>query len=665
MPTLVNYFGDDEFFQGGASYANLMDSSPFLSLRSHVDVYYPPLKRSRISAPFIFEEKFVPKKKPSIEVLPDECLYEILRRLPGGQERSVCASVSKRWLLLLSSINRAEICSNTQSLKLNEELVSDKAEKGFDLNKEPRPVDDNIEMIQDVQEVESDGCLTRSLEGKKATDIRLAAISVGNGSRGGLGKLLIRGTNSTRGVTDIGLSAIGRGCPSLRVLSLWNVPSIGDEGLIEIANGCHMLEKLDLSQCPSISNKALFAIAENCPNLASLTIESCSKIGNEGLQAIGRCCPNLQCITIKDCPLVGDQGVVSLISSASHALLKVNLEVVNITDVSLAVIGQYGKNVKDLVLTGLQSVSERGFWVMGKAEGLQKLKSIKISCCGGVTDLALQAVGKGCPNLKQLSLRRCSVSDDGFVAFARSAASLESLQLEECNSITQSGVLIALSNCGKLKSLNLVKCLGIKDIVSRLTLPSSCESLRSLSILNCPGFSNASLALVGKICPQLQYVDLSGLCAITDSGILPLLQSCKAGLVKVNLSGCMNLTDTVISALAKLHGETLQLLNLDGCRKISNASLVAIAENCSLLKELDVSKCAITDFGIAALSCAKELELQILSLSGCSQVSDKSLPYLANMGQTLFGLNLQHCNSISSGTIELLVERLWRCDILV
>ncbi|KAJ4951560.1 hypothetical protein NE237_028392 [Protea cynaroides] len=663
MPTLVNYGGDDDFYPGSL-YANPTDSSLVLSLGSHVDVYCPPRKRSRICAPFVFRDKLEQKKRPSIDVLPNECLFEIFRRLPGGLERSACAGVSKRWLTLLSGIRSTDICGsrNTDSLKLDGGLVSSKADESSELGKESTL---SISNENEEQNLESDGHLTRCLEGKKATDIRLAAIAVGNSSLGGLGKLLVRGSNSIRGITDFGLSAIACGCPSLRVLSLWNVSSISDEGISEIANGCHLLEKLDLCQCPQISDKGLIAIAENCPNLTALTIESCPNIGNEGLQAIGKRCPNLQSISVKDCPRVGDQGVASLLSSTTCVMTKVKLQGVRVTDVSLAVLGHYGKAVTDIVLTGLQNVSERGFWAMGNACGLLKLKSITITSCRGVTDLGLEAFGKGCPNLKQLCIRKCSfLSDNGLAAFAKIAVSLECLQLEECNRITQRGVLGALSSCGaKMKTLSLVKCMGIKDMVLELPVLSPCESLRSLCIRNCPGFGTSSLAMVGKLCPQLQHIDLSGLCGITDAGILPLIGNCEAGLVKVNVSGCMNLTDAVVKAIASRHGGTLQLLNLDGCRKITDASLVAIAESCEILHDLDVSKSAITDYGIATLSSAKQLDLQILSLSGCSNVTDKSIPPLGKL-ETLVGLNLQQCKSISSRAVELLVEHLWRCDIL-
>ncbi|CAL5198636.1 unnamed protein product [Lathyrus oleraceus] len=638
MPALVNHGGDDELYPGG-----LVDLGGRLrTASSNVDVYSSPTKRARISVPFSFgdleaESEVDVDYKSSVEILPDECLFEIFRRLSSGKERSSCACVSRKWLMLVSGICKDEIETVVKTISSDESH----------------------------EDVEGDGYLTRRLEGKKATDVRLAAIAVGTSWRGGLGKLSIRGNNSVRGVTNRGLSAVANGCPSLRSLSLWNVSSVGDKGLCEIGKRCHMLEKLDLCHSRWITNKGLIAIAEGCPNLTTLNIESCSKIGNEGLQAVAKLCPNLHSISIKDCPLVGDHGVSSLLSSASE-LSRVKLQILNITDFSLAVIGHYGKSITNLVLSGLRNVNERGFWVMGVAQGLQKLVSLTITSCHGVTDASIEAIGKGCPNLKQMCLRRCCfVSDSGLVAFAKSAGSLENLHLEECNRFTQSGIIGAISSIkAKLKSLTLVKCMGIKDIEVEVSMLSPCESLRSVTIKNCHGIGSASLAVIGKLCPQLQYVDLTGLYGITDAGLLPLLENCEAGLVKVNLTGCWNLTDNIVSATTRLHGGTLEVLNLDGCWNITDASLVAIADNCLLLNDLDVSRCAITDAGISVLSDAIQLSLQVLSMSGCSEISNNCMPFLKKLSQNLLGLNLQNCIGIGSNTIELLVESLWRCDIL-
>lgn len=632
-----------------------MDLGCFLPISSRMDGYFQPSKRARTSFRVAFERSDFEQgaKNASIDDLPDECLFEIFRRLRSGKSKSSCACVSKQWLMLLSNIRRAEISNNLFGFSKSEDLC---------------PVSDDIEISSayEDQELENNGYLTRHLEGKKATDIRLAAIAVGTSNHGGLGKLSIRGMNSICGVTNVGLKAIAHGCPSLRALSLWNIATIGDEGLLEIAKECHLLEKLDLCKCPLISNKALIAIAEGCPNLTVLSIESCPNIGNEGLQAIGRSCTKLQSISIKDCPLIGDRGVSSLISSASSSLNKVKLQALNITDFSLAVIGHYGMVVTHLTLCCLQNVSEKGFWVMGNAQALKQLVSLTITSCQGVTDVSLEAIGNGCKSLKQICFRKCSfISDNGLEAFSKASRTLEGLQLEECNRITISGIIGSLTNHeSNLKSLALVKCSGIKDTALQFPLHSHGSSLRWLSIRNCTGFGAASLATVGRLCPQLQHLDLVGLYGLTDAVLLPLLESCE-GLVKVNLSGCLNLTDESVLALARIHGVTLQLLNLDGCRKITDQSLVAIADNLLVLNELDVSNCAVSDRGLAALARTEQINLLILSLSGCRGITSKSLPFLERLGKTLVGLNLKDCNSISCSSIEVLVENLWRCDILV
>ncbi|XP_010493788.1 PREDICTED: EIN3-binding F-box protein 2 [Camelina sativa] len=621
MSGIFGFSGDEDFFLGGSMHNLSPGSCP--------GVYFPARKRLRIAATSVFSG--FEQKQTSIDVLPDECLFEILRRLPSGKERSACACVSKHWLHLLTSITRNEV-------------------------------------VESVQDLEGEGFLSRSLDGKKATDLRLAAVSVGTSSRGGLGKLHIRGSGFESNVTDAGLGAIAHGCPSLRVLSLWNLPAVSDVGVSEIARSCPMIEKLDLSRCPGITDSGLVAIAENCVNLSDLTIDSCSGVGNEGLRAIARRCINLRSISIRSCPRIGDQGVAFLLAQAGSYLTKVKLQMLNVTGMSLAVLGHYGAAVTDLVLQGLQGVNEKGFWVMGNAKGLKKLKYLSVVSCRGMTDVGLEAVGNGCPDLKHVSLNKCLlVSGKGLVALAKSALSLESLKLEECHRINQFGLLGFLMNSGlKLKAFSLANCLGIGDFNSESPLPStSCSSLRSLSIRCCPGFGDASLAFLGNFCHQLQDVELCGLDGVTDAGVRELLQSNNVGLVKVNLSGCINVSDSTVSAVSVCHGHTLESLNLDGCKNITDASLVAVAKNCYSVNDLDISNTLVSDHGIKALaSSPNHLNLQVLSVGGCSAITDKSKACIQKLGRTLLGLNIQRCGRISSSTVDTFLEQLWRCDIL-
>ncbi|KAJ6844316.1 uncharacterized protein M6B38_291980 [Iris pallida] len=628
MPAVVNFGGEDDI-----CLRKPLDCAPY---------YCSPRKRSRLSAP-LYSRFAVPKQQQqqqqSVDSLPDECLFEILRRLAGARERSVSACVSKRWLALVASVRPSEV--------------------------PPRRIPD----LNSAAAAEEDdaGCLTRNLAGEEATDLRLSAIAVGAAGRGGLGRLMILGSPAApRGVTDLGLSAVARGCPSLQALSMRKLPSVTDRGLAEIAGCCPLLEKLDICACPGITDRGLIAIADHCPNLTSLILDSCSGIANEGLRAVGRLCPKLNSVTIKDCPLVGDPGIAGLMCSASSTMEKISLQGLNITDVSLACIGHYGKAVTNLSLGGLRNVAERGFWVMGSAAGLRSLRSIAITACRGATDAGLEAVAGGCPSLRLLRLNKCSyLSDVGLRAFAEKAPALEQLQLQECCRVTLVGVLGSLIICGgRLKTLSLVNCTGIRDAdCSPQALPL-CGSLRSLTVRDCPGFTTSSLAVVAKICPNLVQLDLGGLVGVTDAGLLPLVESSSVGLVKVNLKGCANLTDAAVSALVKLHGSSLKELNVDGCNKLTDETLLAIADSCTELKELDVSTAAITGYGVAVLASARHLNLQILSLAGCSMLTNKILPLLGNMGSSLTGINLKNCNQISAYGIKSLEEKIYWCDIL-
>ncbi|KAG4943975.1 hypothetical protein JHK84_048035 [Glycine max] len=114
-------------------------------------------------------------------------------------------------------------------------------------------------------------------------------------------------------------------------------------------------------------------------------------------------------------------------------------------------IGHYGKAITNLVLSGLKDVTGRG--VMGAAQ-----------------------------------------------AFAKASVSLENLLLEECNRFTLTRIIVALVNIKmKLKSLSLVKYMGVKDIDMEVSILSPCESFQSLVIQKCPGFGSASLAMIVQI----------------------------------------------------------------------------------------------------------------------------------------------------------------------
>ncbi|XP_078428016.1 EIN3-binding F-box protein 1-like [Wolffia australiana] len=621
---------DDVVVSRRRKLSDLADAGIFLSLAPRVDWLLPPLKRTRVSAPFIPLAWENLNRCPSLDSLKDECLVEILSRLDGDKERSVAACVSKRWLWLLA--NRVDRASPKKPL--------------LDLNVEAGPGD------------KEDQITVRCVEGDEATDLKLFAMAVG--SKGGIGKLSIRSGGAA--VSDLGLAAVARHSPNLRALSLWNADNVTDKGLSQIANRCPLLEKLDLFGCPSISDKGISAVAMKCCRLSSLAIESCPAVGDDCLWAVGHFCANLASVSIVDSAMVGDKGVASLLSFPSSSLRRLVLRRLAITDLSAAVVGRYGKTVAELILADLPNVSERGLWTMGCAGGLRRLESLTLAG-SWATDLALEAVARGCPSLKRLSLRSADrLTDHGLRRLAGWSPSLESLQLEDC-------ALVALISLGEsLRSLSVVRCRGFRDVASSAKLRSSCP-LISLTINDCPGFGDAGLVLLGKLCKRVQRLKLVSLPGISDAGLLSFFEDCRETvslLKKVNLSGCASVTDAAIRALAELHGRSLRVLSLGDCKRITDDGLAAISESCVRLEDVDLSGCAVSDAGVAALatSAAGRDSLGVVSLSGCGGVSGRSLLHLGNLCPRLRGLNLQFCLSVTDQDVASFQNGTGRCDVL-
>lgn len=594
-----------------------------------------------------------------INSLPDELLCHIFCFLPRARERSACASVSKRWLLLQSRLRQDEfMCSHAED-GLDE--ACDEVKSLEAISEGGGKADDDDKRIK-KQSQWAKGDLSRCLEGRKATDVRVAAMAVGTGARGGLGKLSIRQGSAT----DVGLSAVGFCCAALRNLCLWDCPNFKDEGLSTIGKGCRLLEKVDLFKCPLVGDLGLQSIAKNCPLLSFLSLDECGLVSNKSLVAVGEGCSNLLSLNIRNCPLIGDDGLVSAVCNLKK-LKRMKLEGLRVGDKSLACIGLYAKALVRLSLQNLDVVSEEGFILFSKAAGMQSLKLFSVTSCKNFTDSPLAILGKMLHGLKHISLVKCDrISDMGISLFMQTSVSLEVLHLERCNLITGMGLIpIFSSNVKKIREVQVKNCDGIQDVgVFSPKHFSSHSTVKSVSLAHCPGVGNMLLALMGCLCPQITDLDLSGLTGITDEGLLAFLFSGSRQLASLNLSGCTKLTDRVVFAVAEQCGDSLKNFVLDGCKRVTDKGLKAVAKHCAFLEDLDVSQCSVTDEGVIALLFETGLTLSSLNLSGCSAITDKVLPFIEESCHGLTDLNLKHCQGLSRKVIDDFESRLWKCAVL-
>lgn len=126
---------------------------------------------------------------------------------------------------------------------------------------------------------------------------------------------------------------------------------------------------------------------------------------------------------------------------------------------------------------------------------------------------------------------------------------------------------------------------------------------------------------IAENCKGLISLDLSSPHrAISSSGIVAIAEDCKV-LEELNLGGLGRLRDDAAIAIGK-HCKNLMRLNLEGCWQLSDAAIAAIAEGCKNLKELNLSGCyeELTDETAIAIGehCKS---LTSLDLSGCEKLS--------------------------------------------
>ncbi|GAB5582367.1 F-box/LRR-repeat protein 2 isoform X7 [Prionailurus iriomotensis] len=102
-------------------------------------------------------------------------------------------------------------------------------------------------------------------------------------------------------LTDASLAKVLR-FPQLRQLSLSLLPALTDKGLVAVAKGCPSLEHLVLSHCSLLSDEGWAQAASSWPRLRHLNLSSCSQLTEQTLDTIEQACKQLRMLDVSMCP---------------------------------------------------------------------------------------------------------------------------------------------------------------------------------------------------------------------------------------------------------------------------------------------------------------------------------------------------------------------------
>ena len=294
--------------------------------------------------------------------------------------------------------------------------------------------------------------------------------------------------------------------------------------------------------------------------------------------------------------------------------------------------------------------------ILSIAHGCPNLAEIRLHYCLNITDASMVALGRRCRQLIFIDVEECrQITDIGLTAYANACRNVNdgfNLLGRENGSVLRRITGINISGLGRgcptLCSMNLSGCIDVTDI-GISALAGSCPLLTDINFSFCSKITDTGILAVVEGCPLLSVIYLRCCDKITDIGISALAHGCPL-LTDINLRKCSSISDMAISSLAQ-GCPLLSKIDLSLCFNITDVGISTIGQNCKLLRSFNSSRCSITDIGISALAHGCPL-LTDINVSD-SSITDIGLSALLNCCPLLSCITLDNCNKIFPDLVVL------------
>ena len=400
------------------------------------------------------------------------------------------------------------------------------------------------------------------------------------------------------------------------------------------------LHEVVLATCASVDDKVIECLGKNCVGLRKVDLSRCSNVTDNGLIPLVNGCQKLTHVRIEHCERLTDLSLALI----AHKLTKLNTLSVawcgQMTDKGFAEFGQTcaaKENVKHLILSGCSKLADEGLVCL--ATGLTKLHTLFIDFCYRLTADGIRKLVHRLWELQKLNMADVhQVLDTSFVfdlvgdgrglAKENMLTKLHTIDLSDCNNITDHTIELLASRNDSLVDLSLAGCSLLTDrSIRSLTLcpitgEARGELLVRLDLSYCSSITPVAVDLISERCSRLQEISLKGLARLSAKKVGRLCKRCP-GIQALSLAHCKRVDDETIKSIVR--ELWLEELDVSYCGKITDDALASIAQGCGGLLRLDVSWCRkITELGLEDVvsSCSW---LQELRLTGCDSISDQKL----------------------------------------
>jgi hypothetical protein len=373
----------------------------------------------------------------------------------------------------------------------------------------------------------------------------------------------LRATGMSRSTVE----CIVRSSPYLQVLDLTESTSITHQDIATITEHCPLLHTLGLLRCSGLNGMTMLP-----KQLRRLNVYGC-QLKDADLSVIAKCCLLLQSLDVSKNSLVTDGGITE-VASACRLLQEFEMWECPITDKSLQTV----------------------------ARCCPKLTNIDISKCNMITDAALSSVIQNCPKLQTVNAWWCDLLTNASVLeISKNLRDLTHLDISKCSNVTDLGICAISQKCTKLRVLQVYGC-PLTDI-SLQAVARYLPGLDQIDLSGCD-ITDSGLCQLAEACMNLCWVDLTNISSLTDEGVIPLVDRCRASLQTLKFSHC-SITDNTLKAVSTCN--KLAVLHVGRCELLSPQAVLQFVSHCPSLRVLKVSNDLFTKAQKASLQGTLEL----------------------------------------------------------
>ena len=218
---------------------------------------------------------------------------------------------------------------------------------------------------------------------------------------------------------------------------------------------------------------------------------------------------------------------------------------------------------------------------------MKRIQYFKIIGCDRITNDALKYIGMQCDKLEYLNLKDCfHISDTGLYNVVKKSPAIKYLELSG-TCISNIGICLISQYCPNLKSMIISRC-------RKLTgegFQDAQEGFKCLENLNISSnherMTDKGIAILVQKCVELNCLDISYSPNLTNISVFSIADCCKTLTVFI-AKECPYITEEAVIYLVRKH-HSLETINISEL-KISNHLLIAIADNCPNLVDLNIKR---------------------------------------------------------------------------